>query len=78
MFEVFDDPTTTGFVDLVSLYRNWLVLLLGRLVMIYYQPPDHQQTLQAQVYTYTASLIKCIIMCWNMLLGCSYFFIYGF
>ena len=29
---------------LFSLYRNWLVLLLRRLVMIYYQPPDQQLT----------------------------------
>ncbi len=41
--------TVTGFVDLFSLYRNWLVLLLRRLVMIYYQPPDQHQTVQAQV-----------------------------
>ncbi len=45
-------PTVTGFVDLVSLYRNWLVLLLRRLVMIYYQPPDQHQTVQAQVLPY--------------------------
>ena len=30
-------------------YRNWLVLLLRRLVMMYYQPSDQQQTVQAQV-----------------------------
>ncbi len=36
---------------LVSIYRNWLVLLLRRLVIIYYQLPDQQKTVQAQVYT---------------------------
>ncbi len=49
LHEVFNFITRLYSVDLVSLYiyRNWLVLLLRRLVMIYYQP--HQQTVQAQV-----------------------------
>ena len=50
-------PTVTGFVVFVSLYRNWLVLLLRRLVMIYYQPPDQHQTVQAQVLPYNTIII---------------------